>query len=136
MDIDKLKALHEAATPELKTVSPRIMAQLLRLGGEHQHPRAKDWESAKYDADGLLISTLLDAVPEIIAQSERLARYEEMLRGVSRFLNDAPAESGVCCCGSPMDGHGYWDGHNPTDQFSYSAGQWVSEIRQALGEDK
>lgn len=26
----------------------------------------------------------------------------------------------TCCCGSPVDSHGYGDGHSPVDQYHYA----------------
>jgi hypothetical protein len=45
-------------------------------------------------------------------------------------------ESGVCCCGDPIEGHGYDSGHSPVDAVQYSAMQLESEIRAALGDTK
>jgi hypothetical protein len=54
------------------------------------------------------------------------------LKGVRDFLNHAPLESGVCCCGCPVEGHGYQDGHSAVDELAYAASSWVERLDQVL----
>jgi hypothetical protein len=64
--------------------------------------------------------------------SSELARCRNALEGVRRFLVSAPLESGVCCCGSPVEGHGFGDGHSPVDELAYAAMNQVEAIDAAL----
>ena len=56
------------------------------------------------------------------------------LESVLGFLRHAPLESGVCCCGNPIDGHGYGDGHSPVDELQYHAGGLADELAAVLAE--
>ena len=69
---------------------------------------------------------------EAEAKDAEIARLREALEGVATFLETAPLESGVCCCGDPIEGHGYHSGHSPVDQASYTAMLWAKDIRAAL----
>ena len=66
------------------------------------------------------------------ASRQEVERLREALEGVATFLETAPLESGVCCCGDPIEGHGYHSGHSPVDQASYTAMLWAKDIRAAL----
>jgi hypothetical protein len=57
--------------------------------------------------------------------------YSELERAV-RFLRAAPLESGVCCCGNPIEGHGYSDGHSPVDELQYHSSGLVESLEAAL----
>lgn len=84
-----------------------------------------DWEGGAHVFAGAIADYFTD-------QAKRIQQLEEMLKGIADFLDFAPAESGVCCCGSPMDGHTAYDGHSPVDQFSYSAEGWAHEAKSLL----
>ena len=73
-----------------------------------------------------------EAADRIEALSAEVERLREMLRLVDEWLKFAPLESGVCCCGDPIEGHGYYSGHSPVDAVQYSAMQLSDEIRAAL----
>ena len=62
----------------------------------------------------------------------RVAELEKLARTVRDFLLTAPLESGVCCCGDPVEGHGYGSGHSPVDDLAYYAGNLANEISDAL----
>lgn len=50
------------------------------------------------------------------------------------FLKHAPLESGVCCCGSPIEQHGSWENHSPVDDLSYRSNQLLEEFEAILKE--
>jgi hypothetical protein len=66
---------------------------------------------------------------ELVAEIERLRK---LLLNAADWLKDAPIESGICCCGDPIEGHSYYSGHSPVDAVQYSAMQLREEIRAAL----
>lgn len=74
----------------------------------------------------------IEALPA--RNDERALKLVEALRGVREFLMSAPMESGVCCCGSPVDGHGFGDGHSPVDELSYAAQGQIERIDTALAD--
>lgn len=39
---------------------------------------------------------------------------------------EAKASEGICCCGSPIDQHGWGDGHSPVDMYHYHKDAYVS----------
>jgi hypothetical protein len=59
-------------------------------------------------------------------------RLREAIQAAIDWLRSAPLESGYCCCGSPVEGHGIGDGHSPVDDLAYSAGQLEARLRAAL----
>lgn len=66
------------------------------------------------------------------------ARIRELEAGLQKavgFLQDAPLSSGVCCCGSPIEGHGYGDGHSPVDDLQYHAGNLQQEFTALLNKE-
>jgi hypothetical protein len=56
----------------------------------------------------------------------------EALTKAIDFLQTAPLESGVCCCGSPVEGHGFGDGHSPVDELRYHASNLAEGLAAAL----
>lgn len=48
------------------------------------------------------------------------ASYEHLLDYTHDILQ-APVGTGTCCCGSPVDRHGYNDGHSPVDEWDHYA---------------
>ena len=57
-------------------------------------------------------------------RAELLATVEKMrvaLEGFVEGIERAPIswETGCCCCGSPVDSHGFGDGHSPVDEGVY-----------------
>lgn len=69
----------------------------------------------------------LDAV-----RDQHLADARKLLTDLRDFLQSAPLESGVCCCGSPVEGHGLGDGHSPVDDLQYASAGYVDRINQEL----
>ena len=57
----------------------------------------------------------------ISAMASQILAMKGALEGVRSFLASAPLESGYCCCGSPVEGHGFGDGHSPVDELQYAA---------------
>lgn len=59
------------------------------------------------------------------AHSKYAPRKLELIREAFLSFVDSvkrapiPWETGVCCCGSPVEGHGMGDGHSPVDEGSY-----------------
>ncbi|WP_037500570.1 hypothetical protein [Sphingomonas jaspsi] len=58
---------------------------------------------------------------------------EDLLKRIREFLISAPLESGVCCCGNPVESHGFGDGHTPVDDLQYAAHNLIDEIDKVLG---
>ena len=100
-----------------------------------------DWPEILVEKHWMMDSDAIDKQREEAADRiEALSAENERLRVMSLRIADwlrcAPMESGVCCCGDPIEGHGYDSGHSPVDAVQYSAMQLESEIRAALGETK
>ena len=84
--------------------------------------------------------TIMKALSE---RAELLAAVERMrgaLEGFVEGIECAPIswETGCCCCGSPVDSHGFGDGHSPVDEGVYFITQLIKAARAALitGEGK
>ena len=70
-------------------------------------------------------------------QAELLAAVERMRGALKDFVDGierAPIswETGCCCCGSPVDSHGFGDGHSPVDEGVYFITQLIKAARAAL----
>lgn len=70
-------------------------------------------------------------------RAELLAAVERMrgaLEGFVEGIECAPIswETGCCCCGSPVDSHGFGDGHSPVDEGVYFITQLIKAARAAL----
>ena len=61
---------------------------------------------------------------------------EGALAAAKDFIMSQDNSTGCCMCGSPVDGHGYGDGHSPVDEGSYHAMQIVQQIDAALSSHK
>lgn len=48
------------------------------------------------------------------------------------FIEHAPVDSGVCCCGEDMRNHDGSIDHSPIDQWAWSVHCWSKEINEAL----
>lgn len=72
-----------------------------------------------YEAD-------MEADPALVADA--LEAMQSALEGAFTFLRSAPLESGICCCGDPVENHNYGSGHSPVDELAYHA----DEIRTVL----
>lgn len=64
----------------------------------------------------------------------REQKYKELLE---RFLGCALSSggnftTGVCCCGSDVKNHGFWDGHYPVDSGEYWFSDFVKEVEKEL----
>jgi hypothetical protein len=68
----------------------------------------------------------------ISAMASQLLAMKGALEGVRSFLASAPLESGYCCCGSPVEGHGFGDGHSPVDELQYAAHNQIDRIDALL----
>lgn len=40
---------------------------------------------------------------------------------------EAKASKGTCCCGSPVDSHGWGDGHSPVDMYHYHKDRYIDK---------
>ncbi len=87
-------------------------------------------------ADALAALRPSNEAPDILAENAKMSgeveRLREALEVAIDWLRRAPLESGTCCCGSPVDGHGFGDGHSPVDELAYSAGRLEERLRAAL----
>lgn len=89
------------------------------------------------------VVTLADLRLLLSERAELLATVERMrvaLEGFVEGIERAPIswETGCCCCGSPVDSHGFGDGHSPVDEGVYFITQLIKAARAALttGEEK
>jgi len=87
--------------------------------------------------------TYYDNLAPLSERAELLATVERMrgaLEGFVEGIERAPIswETGCCCCGSPVDSHGFGDGHSPVDEGVYFITQLIKDARTALttGEEK
>ena len=102
------------------------------------------------DLEGLLTTALTDElqdggaeVPYSIIAERVAARVADEASAPScaltvaaeealSFLQNAPLESGICCCGDPISGHGYGSGHPPVDDLAYHSSQVAEKLQAAL----
>lgn len=59
-------------------------------------------------------------------------RLREALGDARELIGHGDFSTGVCMCGSGVDGHTIGDGHAPTDEGDYYAGQVMERIDAAL----
>ncbi|QQM18183.1 hypothetical protein PQD73_gp019 [Stenotrophomonas phage Salva] len=59
----------------------------------------------------------------------RYYRLRRWLRGLwfDWRCPEAKANEGVCCCGSPVEHHGWGDGHSPVDMYHYYRDAYITE---------
>jgi hypothetical protein len=72
-------------------------------------------------------ATILDL---LAANRKMREALENFVSGIER----APIswETGVCCCGNSVDGHGFGDGHSPVDEGVHFVTSLITEARSAL----
>lgn len=99
---------------------------------------------ASLQRNGRTVAHVVDYADAVeIADAVRLARQRfkptipsdllvTVLEDCRDWLKSAPLQSGMCCCGSPVEGHGMGDGHSPVDDLAYSAMQLQDRITAAL----
>jgi hypothetical protein len=73
-----------------------------------------------------------EAVTDLIQIKAANKQLVEAADKARDFLRHAPLESGVCCCGNPIEDHGYDDGHSPVDELQYHASNLADELNTAL----
>lgn len=122
---DTLKALHEAATP-----GP--WDENFDQVWHGEEVQIADFYGNNLDDNAKLTSLLRNAVPEILALIAERDAMRGALESAADFLETAPIESGVCCCGDAIDSHGLWSGHSPVDAACYAASQHAESIRSTL----
>ncbi len=71
------------------------------------------------------------AILELIAENSSL---KDLLAQAAAMIRNADVETGVCCCGSPVETHGFGDGHSPVDQGGYYALDLLARIDAAMQE--
>jgi hypothetical protein len=71
------------------------------------------------------------AILELIAENSSL---KDLLAQAAAMIRNADVETGVCCCGSPVETHGFGDGHSPVDQCGYYALDLLARIDAAMQE--
>jgi len=71
------------------------------------------------------------AILELIAENSSL---KDLLAKAAAMIRNADVETGVCCCGSPVETHGFGDGHSPVDQGGYYALDLLARIDAAMQE--
>ena len=57
-----------------------------------------------------------------------------LLREARKLLSQGDFSTGYCCCGDPMDTHGYMGPHGPVDAGSHAATDLAVRIDAALAE--
>jgi hypothetical protein len=62
------------------------------------------------------------------------AAFRALLAGVKTGLQHIPMETGVCCCGSEMNGHSVYDGHQPRDEGEYFITKLIMDAEEALSD--
>lgn len=62
--------------------------------------------------------------------------YVALLAQMKTIHNNLPIETGVCCCGSPMEGHSFYDGHQPRDEGEYYVTKAILDAEKFLEENK
>lgn len=62
------------------------------------------------------------------AQAAPDAQYKAQRDRLLDFIKNAQVSSGVCMCGSSVEGHGFGDGHSPVDVWDYSVMKLIEEI--------
>lgn len=75
---------------------------------------------------------LSDQRLDMLEAAEEIERLRSAVETAINFLRSAPMESGYCCCGEPMDSHGYDSGHSPVDELAYHAGLIEEQLQSAL----
>jgi hypothetical protein len=64
------------------------------------------------------------------------AQLLEALEATTAMLDRSDCLTGYCCCGSPIDGHGFGDGHTPTDEGAYHQTAALGQARAAIAAAK
>lgn len=93
-------------------------------------------------AEGSLRAMELDE--QIAASRLKILSREQRLNDALRTLIDqmktlaqhANIETGVCCCGSEMEGHSVYDGHGPRDEGEYYFTSCITAAEEALHESE
>lgn len=89
-------------------------------------------QAARQEAVGRRRANVLVETKDLSALLDRCTALEEALERCISFLESAPLESGTCCCGSPVEGHGFGDGHSPVDELQYHASNLAQDARTTL----
>lgn len=58
--------------------------------------------------------------------------FRTLLAQVKTMAQHLPINTGVCCCGSPMEGHTFYDGHQPRDEGEYFITRTIMDAEEAL----
>jgi hypothetical protein len=64
------------------------------------------------------------------------AQLLEALEATTAMLDRSDCLTGYCCCGSSIDGHGFGDGHTPTDEGAYHQAAALEQARAAIAAAK
>ena len=91
-----------------------------------------------YEQTIQLESDLATAEQDSRQKQARIERLEKAVKEwrdrctkLLAFIEHAPVNSGVCCCGEDMENHVSID-HSPTDQWAWNVHCWSKEINEAL----
>jgi len=77
-----------------------------------------------------------DAAAELRRLEAVNAQLLEALEATTAMLDRSDCLTGYCCCGSPIDGHGFGDGHTPTDEGAYHQTAALGQARAAIAAAK
>jgi len=61
-----------------------------------------------------------------------VAAFRTFVDQVKTAAQHVPMETGVCCCGSPMNGHDIYGNHSPRDEGEYFITRLIRDAEEAL----
>ena len=146
-DIDALiaEALAEmtGVAPTHADVRGSLIFRLLdALTAEREKVAAMEAEVERLQAiidNWSLAEKLIEADKEIERLRAESTRWREVAGELAGAVEQAQTifvhcdvTSGCCMCGSPVDGHGWGDGHSAVDQGTYVVDQWIPRADAAL----
>jgi hypothetical protein len=130
--LDAVLAMQSAtpSTPELEELVEPVARAIYA-----QQANASAFEVIRHTSKGNQLFRYARAALEAAGISELQKEIDTKtaaLENAVRFLRAAPLESGICCCGNPIEGHGYHDGHSPVDELQYHSHGLVETLEAAL----
>lgn len=88
------------------------------------------------DKEGVVTSRLNGLARQLLAAAaERLnasVKREVLFKEFVDFIEHAPVDNGICCCGGSMSDHDYHGDHAPVDQWDYAITGWLKQLNEAF----
>lgn len=78
-------------------------------------------------AIGVAVNFSDTAFRKVAGLQAEIERLKSLLGTYAEFVESAPVESGVCCCGGDMAQADHGD-HSAVDQWGYSLSKWREEF--------